>query len=123
MSHIYLKQKCDRLCYQILLLRDVKCQRCGSAINLVTSHCYGKKTWPPMRHELDNLLLLCHFCHSEFWHYSMDSAWVWFDDKWPERSKRLLEISRKKIKLNRVHYKDKAEELQQEYDRLKVIPF
>ena len=117
MSNQYLITKCDKLCYQILLLRDVRCQRCGSSENLVPSHCYGKKAFPTLRHDLQNLLLFCDDCH-KWWHKYPEIAGDWLCDKRPTMYKHLSEASRKSFKLNKEHYQDTAKALQAELKRL-----
>ena len=117
MSNQYIIKTCDRLCYDLLLIRDVKCQRCESMENLVPSHCYGKKAWPTLRHVLDNQLLLCDDCH-KWWHRCPLTAWDWFRTRLPERNDKLITLKWVRVKLNKIHYQDTREILHAELKRL-----
>jgi len=115
----YIIEKDDGLCRLILLVRDVHCQKCGSRVNLVVSHCLGKKAWPSLRHDLQNLLLLCQDCHDNWWHAHLYDAWIWFVNNYRERYDYISRAKNQYIKLNKQHYQDTAIELEAELERLK----
>jgi len=117
-SSSHARSKCDGLLYQCLLRRDVVCQRCGSSDNLVPSHCYGKGTWPSLRHVLLNNLLFCNDCHV-WWHANIHDSWIWFVNTYRERYDYLVIEKNQYVKLNKQHYQDTAIELEAELKRLK----
>ena len=109
--------KCDHLLYECLLLRDKECQMCGKTTTLVPSHCYGKKTYPALRHELLNLVLLCDDCH-KWWHSNPIEAWEWFEEKYPDRFEHLQWAKNMFTKLNKLHYQERSLVLKEELNRL-----
>jgi hypothetical protein len=123
MANNYIIGKDDDLCRQILLLRDKKCQgpKCTATESLVPSHCYGKKAYPNLRHDPLNLLLLCDKCHKEFWHKYPAAAWTWFEEEWPERYNYLVVAKNRIIKLNEIHYREVAVDLEAELNRLIIL--
>jgi len=108
----------DSICRKILLIRDGRCQKCGATKKLVVSHCFGKKTYPNLRHDLNNLLLLCNDCHIGWWHKYPTQAWTQFRHRWPDRFDYLMQAKNKIIKLNEEHYKNKRDELKAELKQL-----
>jgi len=106
----YLKKKCDSQCFENLLRRDKRCQRCRKTTTLVPSHCYGKKAYPTLRHDLLNLLLLCDECH-KWWHAHPIDAWIWFKEKWFGRFTYLQSVKNISFKLNKIHYQNKVDSL------------
>jgi len=121
MANNYIIKKDDDLCRQILILRDRVCQRCGATEGLVPSHCFGKKAYPNLRHDLLNLLFLCDDCHKEFWHKYPVLAWEWFKKMWPERYEYLMVAKNRIIKLNAIHYQEVAKNLEVELNWLILL--
>ena len=79
----------DQLAFQVVKLRDVRCQRCGKTEGLAPSHCYPKGKYTRLRHDTDNILLLCFACHICWWHRNPIEASEWFNNKFPDRAKKL----------------------------------
>ena len=79
----------DDLCREIVRKRDNNtCQKCGKPVkgqNSHPSHVYGKKAYPHMRHDLQNVKILCYYCHRQWWHRQPIEAYLWFKEKFPER--------------------------------------
>jgi len=115
----YAISKCDSLLYQCLLRRDKVCQKCGSPDKLVPSHCYGKKTWPSLRHDLLNNLLFCDDCH-KWWHAHLYDSWIWFVNEYRERYDYISRAKNLYVKLNKQHYRDTALRLEAELKKLEA---
>lgn len=124
LKYTSLKKTGDKLCFEALLLRDSgQCQRCGSTRleTLVPSHCYGKKAYPQLRHNLDNLLLLCNDCHANWWHLNPVEAWNWFMTHFPGRWVSLEPLKNKLTKLSQEHYREANTGLKTEIRRLRRL--
>lgn len=77
-----LKKQCDELVREILFHRDdSKCRKCGrSDRRLNVSHVYPKGAYPWLRHDLDNVKLLCAApCHMTWWHGHPEEAFKWWE--------------------------------------------
>lgn len=121
MSNAYLIKKCDRLSFEIIKIRDGNmCQVCGRRNTLVPSHCYGKKAYPNLRHEIGNILTLCNDCHANWWHQHYTEAMTWWRDEWPERAHYVDSIKNLNPKLNRIHYQELAQKLKVTLEDLRL---
>ena len=60
----------DALCREVVFLRDGgKCRKCGrSDRKLDLSHVISKGAARHLRHDLDNVKILCAGCHMNWWH-------------------------------------------------------
>ena len=86
-------RECDALIRPLVLARDKVCQRCGSDKNLQDCHVLPKGRVPRLRFELLNHIVLCMSCHLFWWHKAPLAAAEWFEDKFPGRTKLLLELA------------------------------
>lgn len=72
----------DELVREILYHRDdSSCRKCGSSSRrLNVSHVYPKGSHPWLRHDLDNVKLLCAApCHLTWWHGHPEEAFKWWE--------------------------------------------
>jgi len=111
MANRYKILKCDFACRQILSKEYFVCQKCKECKPLDVSHCFGKKAYPHLRHDLNNLLLLCNDCHIGWWHKYPKEAWSWFEENFEERYNYLIVAKNKIVKLNKMYYEQKYQEL------------
>jgi 5-methylcytosine-specific restriction endonuclease McrA len=86
----------DALARERTFERDgYKCIRCGSTSHLQWCHVITRGILS-LRWDMDNSFCGCAGCHL-FWHKHPLEAVGWFEDKFPERAKHLLEVRRMKI--------------------------
>ncbi len=75
-------------------LRDKNiCQHCLKEVYGVsahTSHVKGKKN-KRLKYNENNLKVLCAYCHRRWWHVEPLEAASWFDNKFPDRAKYIVE--------------------------------
>jgi hypothetical protein len=98
-SRAKLTERLDKLCRDIIRIRDEKCQRCGSTKMLECSHVKSKGHYPHLRWDLLNMKLLCHACHFFWWHKDPLEASDWFRKQWPHRMDYLESKGHEKITL------------------------
>jgi 5-methylcytosine-specific restriction endonuclease McrA len=81
---------------EYVCLRDKSvCQRCLRPVeghNRHPSHVYGKKAYPRLEFEPDNVKILCFHCHINWWHKNPIEASEWFKQKFPDRDLILREL-------------------------------
>ena len=82
----------DKLRAEILIRDNYECQKCKGTKTLQMSHVYTKKAHPELRHNPDNVKILCHRCHFYWWHREPMDARDWFKAKFPDRYKRLRSL-------------------------------
>ncbi len=67
-----------------------QCVWCGKKLakgfNSQVSHVIPKGRCTYLRWDMNNVKLLCAFCHNEKWHKRAEGR-KWFDEKYPERAK------------------------------------
>lgn len=80
-------QELDALLRQVVLARDgFRCQWCernarpGRGGGLEVAHVLPKGAYPALRHDLENVVLLCHRCHHYRWHRNPVAAWEWITE-------------------------------------------
>ena len=82
-------EKMDKVCRDIVLIRDKNtCQMCGKYAerhNAHASHVVPKSVSGYLRHNLNNLKLLCYRCHFYVWHIDPIKSEQWFKKKFPYR--------------------------------------
>ena len=82
-------EACDALCSKIVRIRDKNtCQMCGKKAEGKNAHCshvIPKSVSEYLRHNFNNLKLLCYRCHFYIWHVDPDRAMDWFRKKFPYR--------------------------------------
>lgn len=85
----------DGIVRTVVLLRDGnRCQKCRHVFlpeDLHSSHVIVKKGHLNIRHDLNNVLTMCAYCHLEWWHKHPEEAMDWFADKFPDRYEYLME--------------------------------
>jgi len=80
-----------------------KCVWCGNdgrTKQLHGSHVFPEGRYPSLSADVENIKMLCAYCHLRRWHESPVEAMEWFKKKYPERYKRLKEKSLKIIKVD-----------------------
>ncbi len=83
----------DALTRQICIIRDDStCQWCGAKVQGVYAQCSHVRTrkYYDTRWEQSNVKILCPACHRR-WHDNPVEADAWFNEKFPERRKWILE--------------------------------
>jgi len=75
----------DDLARKVIKARDKVCVRCGKTLNLQVAHVLPKGKYTRLRWELDNLLLLCWYCHFIFAHRNPLMFTDWFKKKYEDR--------------------------------------
>ena len=86
-------QKDKELRAQILIRDNYTCQRCGKKLegrNCHLSHVLPKGKYPELRHDPNNVKILCYHCHIQFWHKNPIEAMQWFKSTFPERYEYLM---------------------------------
>ena len=117
-----LHEKCWKMAGMVVKLRDHNtCQHCGvtmlSGKGAHTSHVLPKSTHGALRYVLDNLKCLCYHCHMNWWHKNPMEAAKWFEERFPDRWKKIKAMPR----LRRYREEDLQEileELTTEFERL-----
>jgi hypothetical protein len=84
------KKELNSLIHQILELRDKKCLKCNSTINLQASHIYSVGSYKKLQFDIENIIFLCLRHHLFWWHKEPLEAWTWIQTALPkERLDRL----------------------------------
>ena len=117
--------KCNDEVRRIIRKRDKNiCQKCGKTITSKydshPSHVKSKGHHPYLRHDLQNVKLLCFRCHIHWWHREPSESWDWFQREFPYRADYLRE---KVIEFNQIG-KTKTismQDLERTLDELKKI--
>ena len=87
-------KKLDDLARAVCYARDKnRSVKSGTTQNLNMAHVYPKGRYPRLRWELDNLLTLAWNEHLLWAHRSPIEFTHWFEEKYPERAKRLKKMS------------------------------
>ena len=81
----YLIKKLDSLVAKVLRKREDCCQKCGGTSYLHTSHVIPKSAGFKLRWDLNNVMLLCHHHHLNWWHKNPIEAGEWFCTTFPSR--------------------------------------
>lgn len=82
------KKHLDTIFSIYIRLRDKRCQKCGSELQLQNSHVIPR-TNLALRWDEKNCKALCVSCHLYWWHRDVLAAQKWFKQKFPERAKYL----------------------------------
>ena len=69
----YTKNKCDSLLTPVIIKLYPKCLLCGNPTQVAHHHCHKSKS-NMLRHDLKNLVNLCHHCH-QMLHFN-ESYWA-----------------------------------------------
>jgi len=117
-----LKNKLWELTKTYVRIRDKNtCQKCGKYVTgrqAETSHVVPKARGNVYRFNLDNLKVLCYRCHNGWWHGSpIDSVprvdpKEWFENKFPERYKRIKALDAGVVQYRRKDYERMISELE-----------
>jgi 5-methylcytosine-specific restriction endonuclease McrA len=95
-----LTKKLDDIIREKVRKRDkYTCQWCGkkvSGFDSQMSHTIPKGRCTYLRWDMQNVVLLCSFCHIEKWH-KLSLGRKWFDAKYPKRVKYLEQHERKLV--------------------------
>ena len=110
-----LVKKLDDIVREMVRERDNNtCQWCGKkgliGFDSQVSHTIPKGRSLYLRWDLQNVILLCAFCHNEKWH-KLSLGRKWFDVTYPERIKYLEERQHVTVK-KRLFMEEKLKELQ-----------
>lgn len=99
------------------------CQKCKTKVNKRNSHVSHVKTkrrHPYLRHDLQNVKLLCFSCHIMWWHKEISEAWTWFQQEFPYRADYLDERTREYNEIGNMK-KMTIDDLKERYEKLKSI--
>lgn len=66
------------------VMRDSPFGKCGGA--LAAAHVYPKGTYAAMRHNTNNLMILCYRHHMHVWHKNPIEVSDWFRATYPDRA-------------------------------------
>lgn len=118
----YERNELRRLLREVVFERDGhKCVRCGKETTLAPSHVYPKGVYRRMEFDIDNVKTLCWRCHMKWWHVNIMDAKEWFEEKYPERAKRLKLRSMTTIRQKHpIDYKLIKLYLEQELEKFKA---
>lgn len=116
-----LKNKLWEVTKQYVRLRDHNtCQKCGKySPKGHTSHVIPKARGNVYRFNLDNLKLLCYWCHKGWWHACPTESGEWFKKKFPERYKRIQALDKGVVQFKRKDYErmiERVQEMIKEYE-------
>lgn len=109
-----LYKKLDKLVSIKVKERDKEtCQWCGKKLesrNCHTSHVITRKN-TALRWDLNNLKVLCFYCHIQKFHKSPLEATNWFKNKFPERYEYLMREKNKIAKYSITDLQEMIEKL------------
>lgn len=97
-----------------------RCVWCGKYVqgfDSQVSHVIPKGRCTYLKWDMQNVKLLCAFCHNELWHRRAEGR-KWFDKKFPERIKYLLEHQYDLVRGKRKFMEQKLDELQGNTEKL-----
>lgn len=77
------KKRLDKLCREVVMLRDRSCQWCGKTRNLQWCHVNSRR-YLSTRWSMNNTLALCAGCHLRGHHRPLEFV-DWFKEKFPDR--------------------------------------
>lgn len=101
-TQTYWRKKCVEIAKKIARIRDrnvcVWCGNDGRYKQLHGSHVFPEGRHRGMSAEVENIKMLCAYCHMRRWHESPIEGMTWFKGKYPERYRKLLKMSRLTIK-------------------------
>lgn len=90
----------DSLLTKSIRILQPECAVCGKipkhCRDSQASHILPKSLYPGLRYEIENVLHMCNNCHMNFWHKNPIEAYLWFNNNYPEKVDKLLEIKQKK---------------------------
>ena len=82
--------------------RDRVCQMCGKGSgfdhDLEAAHIFSRQAHPALKYVEEGGLLLGRSCHRKF-DANRRASLLWVDERWPDRTARLLEIERDQARL------------------------
>ena len=81
-----IKENCEKLYKEIVLLRDMCCQWCGGSDCLQIHHIIKRSKSAILFYDLLNLVLLCKGCHFKY-HQDEQAGDYWFIETFPARWK------------------------------------
>lgn len=84
----------DKLSKKLVYIRDnYTCQRCGKndGRDYQASHVIPVSAGMKLRWDLQNMKVLCHHCHLNWWHKNPLESAKWFEERFPERAAYLEE--------------------------------
>ena len=91
------KNRLWKLCKQIIRERDdYTCQWCRKKLEskkCQTSHVIPRANGNALYFDLQNLKVLCFYCHKHKWHANPIEAESWFEAKFPDRYEYLMKRS------------------------------
>ena len=97
-----LQKKLTKLTAEAVIRRDDStCQWCGKWVEgqgRHISHVIPKSEGKVLRWDMENLCVLCYYCHIQKWHHNPMDAAKWFKSQFPERWKYLQEHRREIVK-------------------------
>ena len=83
-----LEDKLEKISKKLVYLRDdYKCQHCGKQDykDYQASHVIPVSAGKKLKWDLQNMKVLCHHCHLNWWHKNPLEATEWFKSKFPDR--------------------------------------
>jgi len=98
----YTKKLAEKAKKRVKLRDDYTCQRCGkqcSGSDCHASHVLNVGTHKNMELDVNNMKVLCSYCHLHWWHKDVLHATEWFKDKFPDRYEYLMFEAKKKYKI------------------------
>lgn len=111
-----LKTRLWNLVREYVYLRDKsRCQWCLRPVegqNRHPSHVYGKKAYPWLEFEPDNVKTLCFHCHINKWHLNPLDGYTWFSAAFPDRYARLQALKMEQHKLLETELEEAIKDLE-----------
>lgn len=127
-----LRKKCVVLAKWIARAQqNFTCEYCGRrepTIKTHGSHIYSEGVYKSMSADVDNILCLCYTHHIGGWMQTKEPSWhknpvemvEWFNEYYPERSKKLKERSRLSVQADEFFWKNRLAILKAQVAKMKV---
>jgi 5-methylcytosine-specific restriction endonuclease McrA len=121
-TNTYWRKKCVDIAKKIVRIRDnntcVWCGNDGRFKQLHGSHVFPEGRYTGMSANVDNIKMLCAYCHIRRWHESPLEGMAWFKEKYPKRYIMLKKLSQQTIQKN---WEKEYELLKKQYDDVREM--
>jgi len=120
-----LEENLWELVKEFVFLRDKYCcQKCGRQLSpkqCQPSHVIPKARSKYLRFDPNNIKTLCYYDHIYWWHKNPLEATGWFENRFPDRYKYVMENKNRVAKFRRPDYEEKINAMKKLIDRTKNL--